>query len=310
MSTKPALLLAGLLTLVGCTTKTEKEAVSSAEPEAKVAATVAFTEGPTVDANGIVYFSEMRGSRILKYTPGKAPSTFRENSNGSNGLIFDSQWRLVACESNPPRVTRTDLKTGQIEVLADSYEGKPFVGPNDVTFDGKGRLYFTDLPGAAVYRIDPDGKLSRILSTPSIERPNGIVISPDDRTLYHVEANQVQGGARMIRAYDLAADGTVNNMRVFHNFYPGRSADGLSIDAEGNVYAAAGLNRPRGTSETLDTRPGIHVFSPQGKLLRYYPIYEDTISNCAFGGPDLKTLYVTAGKTLFEIHTEVTGTRR
>ena len=252
----------------------------------------------------------MRSARILKYTPGKGVSTFRENSNGSNGLVFDSQWRLVACESTPPRVTRTDLQTGQVEVLAEGWEGKPFAGPNDVTFDGKGRLYFTDLPGGAIYRIDPDGKLSRILSAPAIKRPNGIIISPDDRTLYHVESNQAQDGARMIRAYDLAADGTVSKMRVFHNFYPGRSADGLCIDSEGNVYAAAGLNQPRGTSETLDTPAGIHVFSPQGQPLHYYPIHEDTITNCAFGGPDLKTLYVTAGKTLFEIQTDVVGTRR
>jgi gluconolactonase len=114
----------------------------------------------------------------------------------------------------------------------------------------------------------------------------------------------------MIGAWDLAEDGSVSNMRVFYNFYPGRSADGLAIDVEGNVYAAAGLNRRRGTSETLDTRPGIHVISPQGRLLRYYPIWEDTVTNCAFGGPDLRTLYVTAGKTLFAIRTEVAGTRR
>lgn len=310
MRVKTGLLLATLLAIGGCSGPGKREAAPVLDAKVKVAATVAFTEGPTVDAEGNVYFSEMRSLRILIYTPGKDLSTFRENSHGSNGLVFDGQWRLVACESNPPRVTRTDLKTGQVEILADSYEGKPFVGPNDVTFDSKGRLYFTDLPGGAIYRIDVDGKLSRILSAPAIERPNGIVISPDDRILYHVEANQSQGGARMIRAYDLAEGGTVSNMRVFHDFYPGRSADGLSIDSEGNVYAAAGLNRSRGTSETLDTRPGIHVFSPQGKSLRYYPIYEDTVSNCAFGGPDLKTLYVTAGKTLFEIHTEVAGTRR
>ena len=305
-----ALLPAALLAIGGCSSPGERETAPALDAQVKVAATVAFTEGPTVDAGGNVYFSEMQNPRILIYAPGKGLSTFRENSHGSNGLVFDSSWRLVACESNPPRVTRTDLKTGQVEILADSYEGKPFVGPNDVTFDGKGRLYFTDLPGRAIYRIDADGKLSRILSAPAIERPNGIVISPDDRILYHVEANQSLGGARMIRAYDLAEDGTVRNMRVFNNFYPGRSADGLSIDSEGYVYAAAGLNRPRGTSETLDTRPGIHVLSPQGKSLRYYPIYEDTVTNCAFGGPDLKTLYVTAGKTLFEIHTEVAGTRR
>jgi gluconolactonase len=278
--------------------------------ETKIAATVAFTEGPTVDREGNVYFSEIWGARILRFVPGKEVSVYREKSNRSNGLIFDDQWRLVACEAEPPRVTRTDLSTGEIEVLADSYDGKPFVAPNDITFDGEGRLYFTDLPGGAIYRIDPDGKLARILAAPAIERPNGIVISPDDRTLYHVEANQGKGGARMIRAFDLAPDGSVHNMRVHYNFYPGRSADGISIDSAGNIYAAAGLNRTRGTSETLDTRPGIHVISPQGKLLRYYPILEDLVTNCAFGGPDMKTLYVTAGKTLFEIRVEIPGTRR
>jgi len=278
--------------------------------EAKAVATVAFTEGPTVDAEGSVYFSEIFSGRILRFTPGEGVSVFRERSNRSNGLIFDAEWRLVACEAELPRVTRTDMTTGVTEVLADSYEAKPLVAPNDVTMDGAGRLYFTDLPGGAVYRIDPDGRLSRLLFTPAIQRPNGIVISPDDRVLYLVEANQEEGGARMIRAYDLAKDGSVSNMRVHYNFYPGRSADGLAIDTEGNIYAAAGLNKRRGTSETLDTRPGIHVISPQGRLLHYYPILEDTVTNCAFGGSDMKTLYVTAGKTLFEIRTDIPGTRR
>ena len=114
----------------------------------------------------------------------------------------------------------------------------------------------------------------------------------------------------MIRAYDLAANGSVARMRVFHNFYPGRSADGLCIDTKGNLYAAAGLNRRRGTSETLDTRPGIHVFSPDGQLAQYIPVPEDTITNCAFGGADMRTLYVTAGKTLFQWRVETPGTRR
>jgi gluconolactonase len=179
-----------------------------------------------------------------------------------------------------------------------------------VVLDNRARIYFTDLPGGAVYRIDTDGRLSRILAAPDIQRPNGIMISPDDRTLYLVEANQAKDGARMIRAYDLQADGSVRNMRVFHNFYPGRSADGICIDTQGNLYAAAGLNRTRGTSETLDTKAGIHVFSPAGKLLRHIPVIEDTLTNCAFGGPDMKTLYVTAGKTLFEFRVDVAGTRR
>ena len=114
----------------------------------------------------------------------------------------------------------------------------------------------------------------------------------------------------MIRAYDLQPDGTPRNMRVFHNFYPGRSADGMCIDVKGNLYAAAGLNRPRGTSETLDTKSGVHVFAPDGKLLRFIPIPEDLITNCAFGGPDNKTLYVTAGKTLFRIQNDIPGMAR
>ena len=127
---------------------------------------------------------------------------------------------------------------------------------------------------------------------------------------YLVESNGAKDGARMIRAYDLQPDGTPVNMRVFYNFYPGRSADGMTIDTEGNIYAAAGLHRTRGTSETLDTKPGIHVISPKGQLLEYIPIPEDTVTNCAFGGPDMKTLYVTAGKTLFRVRTKIAGTRR
>lgn len=267
---------------------------------------ITFTEGPTVYKDGTVYFTDLFSNRILKYTPENGVAVFRKESNRANGMVFDSQWRLVACETG--RVTRTDMETGAIEVLA---EGEQYKQPNDVTFDTRGRLYFTDPEGKAVYRIDPDGSISKILSAPDVQLPNGLVVSPDDKTLYLVESNMLaENGARMIRAYDLSENGTVSNMRVFHNFFPGRSADGISIDSQGNVYAAAGLNRTRGTGETLDTKPGIHVFSPEGKLLKYYYIYEDTVTNCAFGGPDMKTLYVTAGKTLFSIRVDIEGTRR
>jgi gluconolactonase len=209
-----------------------------------------------------------------------------------------------------PQVTRTDLRTGKIEVLADNYQGKPLVGPNDVTIDGQGRLYFTDLTGGAVYRLDGPGQLTRILSTPEIQRPNGIQISPDDKTLYLIEANQARDGARMIRAFDLRPDGTVTNMRVHYNFYPGRSGDGMSIDSQGNLHVSAGMNQLRGTSETLDNKAGVYVISPAGKLLKFTPIAEDFITNNAFGGPDMKTLYVTAGKMLYKLRTEVAGLPR
>lgn len=301
-------------------------APSAGSRSVEAVAIVAFTEGPTVDAEGTVYFTDIANSRIMKLSPDGELSTFRQPSNRANGLIFDSEWRLLACEGGqggeeaPPRVTRTNIETGEIEVIADEYEGEPLRQPNDLTIDGRGRIYFTDRPildpGSpqigvhGVYRVDPDGTIERILTEPEIERPNGIVISPDDRTLYLIETRTDEGRARMIRAYDLSEEGTVSNMRVFHDFYPGRSGDGMTVDSEGNLYVAAGLHTLRGTSETLDTKCGVHVFSPDGQLKEFIPIPEDTITNCAFGGPDLKTLYVTAGKTLFKVRTDITGTRR
>jgi gluconolactonase len=293
-----------------------------AAQQAEVAATVAFTEGPTADRDGNVYFSDLMNHRIYRLEHDSVLVIYRERSNGANGLLIDGAGRLVACEGAQfgqagvvssrakPRVTRTDLKSGAIEVLADSSRSTPLQGPNDVTTDSKGRLYFTDLIGAAVYRIDAPGRVVRILAAPKIQRPNGIQVSPDDRTLYLVESNREKGGARLIRAYDLRPNGTVGNMRVFYTFSPGRSADGLSIDRQGNLYASAGLNQPRGTSETLDTKAGVHVISPGGKLLRIIPVPEDLVTNNAFGGPDMKTLYITAGKTLYKARTEIAGLPR
>lgn len=292
-----------------------------AQTQAEVVTTIAFTEGPTVDRDGNVYFTDLVFQRIMKLSVAGVLTVFREQSNNANGLLIDPQGRLIACEgaeSNrmgviqrfKPQYTRTDPRTGKVEVLADQYEGKPFVGPNDVTIDGKGRLYVTDLAGGAVYRIDGPGQIARILASPDVQRPNGIQVSPDDRTLYLVEANGAAGGRRAIWAYDLSPAGTVSRGRVHYNFYPGRSADGMSIDTEGNLYASAGMNTLRGTSETLDTKTGVYVISPHGKLVKFIPVPEDFITNNAFGGPDMKTLYVTAGKGLYQIRTEVAGLPR
>lgn len=293
----------------------------TAQTQVQVAAMTSFLEGPASDRAGNVYFSDIVNQRILKLSATGQLSVFRENSNVANGLLVDPQGRLVACEGadferpgiklrGMPRITRTNLETGAVEVLADSYAGKPLVGPNDVTIDGKGRLYFTELYGASVYRIDAPGKLVRILEAPAVRSPNGIQISPDDRTLYLVESGRGATDRREIRAFDLLPDGSVGNPRTLYNFFPGRSADGMSIDVEGNLYASAGINELRGTSETLDTKTGVYVISPVGRLVRFIPISEDLISNNGFGGPDMKTLFITAGKTLFKVRTEVAGLPR
>ena len=289
--------------------------------DVEIAAYIASLEGPTADQDGNVYFADRPSERIMMLSPEGVLSTYREPSNATNGLVVDSQNRLIACEGAPwvrdwvevtgtPRITRTDLETGETEILIDSYRGMPLTGPNDVTIDGRGRIYFTEPGARAVYRIDEPGQIERILGPEDIQRPNGIQISPDDSILYLVEANRQEGGARMIRAYDLQSDGTVLNMRIHYDFYPGRSADGMSIDTEGNLYAAAGLNRLRGSSETLDTKSGVHVIAPDGELLRIILIPEDTVTNTTFGGPDMRTLYVTAGKTLYTTRTEIPGLPR
>ena len=223
------------------------------------------------------------------------------------------------------------MKTGKITVLADNYDGKKLAAPNDLTLDGKGRVYFTSRTGAppkiaptAVYRIDTDGTLTRLLVDPTqvdqkdaagkksngpttTDMPNGIVTSPDNKRLYLIEAHPDADHLRNIRAFDLKPDGSLANERVHINFYPGRSGDGMCIDAEENLYVAAGLHKTRKTSETLDTKPGIHVISPAGKLVAYVETPEDTITNCTFGGEDLRTLYVTCGTVIVSIRTKIPG---
>jgi gluconolactonase len=285
--------------------------------EATVEDTEVFTEGPAVDGQGIVHFTNVPVSKILRWDPAKKRlSVFRESSKKTNGLLFDPQGNLLACEGEAGRITRTDMKTGRIEVVADKYNGHPFAAPNDLALDGKGRIYFTSRPGTndpekgnpnAVYRVDPDGKVTQLLKSPDVHMPNGIVTSPDDRTLYLIEAHPEAEHNRNILAFDLAADGSISNRRVLIDFYPGRSGDGMCIDREGNLYVAAGLHKTRNTSETLDTRPGVHVVSPAGKLLAFRETPEDTITNCTFGGDDLRTLYVTCGRFLVSLRTEISG---
>lgn len=276
-----------------------------------------FTEGPAVDRAGNVYFTNVPVEKILKWDPKKKKlSVFREKSNKTNGLLFDPKGNLLCCEGGAGRVTRTDMKTGKITVLAKEFNGFPFASPNDIALDKHGHIYFTSRPGTedptkgnvnAVYRIDKDGSVAQILAWPKVHMPNGIVTSPDDKTLYVIEAHPDADRNRNIMAYDLDSKGNVSNARVHVNFYPGRSGDGMCIDAEGNLYVAAGLHKERGTSETLDTKPGIHVISPKGKLIGYRETPVDTITNCSFGGKDLKTLYVACGKYLVSLRTEVPG---
>lgn len=299
--------------------------IRSSGAKLETAASMAFTEGPAYHADGVVYFSESVTDRIMKFVPSRqgdntdmAAETFRQPSGLANGLAFDQQGRLLACEGagrgGNRRVTRTEMD-GRVTVLADSYMGKRFNSPNDLDIDTQGRIYFTDprygdrsdmeMDKEGVYRIDPSGKLVRLID--DLERPNGIGVSPDQNTLYVVDNNPILHGSRKIYAFNLEPDGSVGKRRVIYDFGASRGGDGMCLDSLGNLYIAAGLNTPAPPAEGGPAKGGIYVISPLGKQIDFIAIPEDAVTNCTFGDPDLKTLYITAGKTLFRIRLSVRG---
>ncbi|MCZ6673271.1 MAG: SMP-30/gluconolactonase/LRE family protein [Verrucomicrobia bacterium] len=293
--------------------------------KATVAAWVAFTEGPAVDANGTVYFSDMVNNRILKLTSDGTLSVFREPSGRTNGQTFDLEGRLLHCEGaeygpdGGRRITRTNLQSGEYEILTETFEGLRYNAPNDICVDGLGRIYFTDpcyweasrkemeMTVEGVYRIDLDGSVTRILKQPAIQRPNGIAVTQNAKKLYLIDSCPVPGGNRKVWDFDLDADGNPENPTVLWDFAPGRGGDGMRLDMEGNIYVAAGIKNPRHANETDEVPPGIYVFTPGGEVSGRIPIPEDAITNLSFGGDDGKTLYVTAGKTLFKTRADIPG---
>jgi gluconolactonase len=244
---------------------------------------------------------------------------------GTNGLLFDAQGRLLACEPKLRRVTRTELD-GTIAVLADKYQGKRFNEPNDLTVDSRGRAYFSDpcygrrdrleirdeqgRTVEGVYRIDPDGKISRVIGH-EVERANGVLVSADDRYLYVADNNNNNlGGARKLWRFDLRQDGTIvpASRKLIYDWGTGRGPDGVKQDSQGRLYVAAGLNKPSLPFEPdPEKKGGIYVLSPEGQLLAFLAVPRDEVTNCAFGGDDLRTLYITAGGTLFSIRTATSG---
>lgn len=244
---------------------------------------------------------------------------------GTNGLLFDRRGRLLLCQPKFRRVARQE-RNGTLTVLAERYGGVRFNQPNDLALDSRNRLYFTDPcygdrriiemvddagnPVEGVYRIDPGGTVTRII-THEVDRPNGIVITPDDRYLFVADNNNdTVGGARKLWRFDLRADGTVDfaSRTLIHDWGRTRGPDGMKFDAAGRLFVAAGLNRQNPPFETQErSTAGVYVFSPGGNLQEFIPIPRDECTNCAFGGEDLRTLFVTAGGTLWSVRVETPG---
>ena len=293
-----------------------------------VATSLAFTEGPAAARDGSVYFS---GVGVIGIARGELAadgerSVFRQPSHRTNGQTFDAQGRLLHCEGaefglgGGRRITRSDLSTGQYDVLTQRFggsSGERYNSPNDICVDGRERIYFTDpcygdrsimeMDIEGVYRIDPDGSVNRIVAQPDIERPNGLAVTQDSSRLYVIDSCPTTGGARKVWALDLDDRGEASGQRLVFDFAPGRGGDGMRLDMEGNLYVAAGILSPRGLHETAEVPPGIYMITPEGRLQGRIPIYEDLITNLAFGGSDGRTLYITAGKSVYTTRVGVAG---
>lgn len=263
------------------------------------------------------------GNMMRRDRDGKL-SVYRKQA-GSNGLLFDRQGRLVICEPVRRRVSRLEAD-GELTVLAERFDGKRFNQPNDLTIDSKDRIYFSDpcygdrssleqvdadgQTVEGVYRIDPDGRVTRIIAREA-DRPNGLVVTPDDKFLYVADNNNNNvGGARKLWRFELKADGSIDagSRKLVYDWKTTRGPDGVKLDAQGRLFVAAGINKPNLPYETAEKpTAGVYVFSSEGDLLGMIPIPRDETTNCAFGGEDLKTLFVTAGGTLWSVRVTTPG---
>lgn len=257
-----------------------------------------FTEGPLWHPDGFYYFVDVRASVLYRLTPGRAPEVVRDKTGGGNGTTFDLEGRLVQCEGDNRRVTRM-AADGRLEVLMERFEGKRLNRPNDVVCKSDGSLWFTDpglrvplaereLPYAAVYRIAPDGTTSLVAD---FEYPNGLAFSPDERRLYVANTRWTQ----YIHVLELDAAGTVVRRRIFADMSSDETVgvpDGMKVDVEGRVYCTG----PGGT----------WVFAPDGTRLGIIRTPE-VPANLAFGGPDLRTLFLTARTSVYTLRVKVPG---
>lgn len=276
-----------------------------------------WSEGPVWDrANGRLLFSDIPKNTVFAWEGGSTidvflmpsgytgPSDDYSREPGSNGLAFDADGRLILCQHGDRRIARL-LPDGAFETVADRWEGKRLNSPNDLAVAADGAIYFTDPPYGlprksreelsetgfcGVYRVDPAGEVT--LLTKELNRPNGIAFSPDGSTLYVADSDPQD---KKWVAFDVRADGTLGPMRTF--FAPGKGegkggCDGLKVAADGTLFA---------------TGPGgVWVFTPEGEPLGKV-VTGERIANCAFGGPDGSTLYMTSDMHLARIATRVVG---
>lgn len=263
----------------------------------KLAGGFQFTEGPSADSKGNVYFTDQPNDRIMKWSITGELSTFMQPSGRSNGLAFDKADDLWSCADEKNEIWKISPDK-KVEKVPSLYQGKALNGPNDLWIHPTGAIYFTDpfykrawwdhqnMPQEiqAVYRMSPDHKTITRL-TEDLLQPNGIVGTPDGRKLFvaDIKANKTW-------SYTINNDGSLSDKKLFCEL----GSDGMTIDSKGNIYL---------------TGKGVTIFDKTGKKLGNIEIPESWTANVCFGDKDLKSLFITASKGLYRIRTKVKGTR-
>lgn len=256
----------------------------------RIARGFVFVEGPAVDADGALYFTDIPNNRIHRWTPDDGVTTFREDTGGANGLRFDHEGALIACEMGNRRVAVLDPQGGD-RVLAERYEGQRFNSPNDLWIDPQGGIYFSDprygpdddleMDGHHVYYLSPD-RLTVLRVADDLERPNGIIGSPDGTRLYIAD----HGGGRTY-VYTPGPDGTLGGKRLF----VAQGSDGMAMDERGNVYL---------------TGEDVTIHDPDGNVIGSIAVPEAP-ANLTFGGPQRETLFITARTSVYAVKMTVSG---
>lgn len=276
----------------------EKSPIAPDAKLEKLAGGFDFTEGPSVDADGNVYFTDQPKDRIMKWSTEGKLSVFMEPCGRANGLCFDKDGRLWACADEKNELWRIDVKTKEKTIVVKNFGGKLLNGPNDVWVDDKGGAYFTDpyykrpywkrgpkeQKTEGVYYVSPDGKVT--LVDGEYGQSNGLVGTADGKTLFVADI-----GRNKTFAYDIQSDGSLKNRRLFCEL----GSDGMTIDEKGNVYL---------------TGKGVIIFDKSGKKLTTIDVPEPWTANVCFGGKDMKTLFITASKGLYAMKMHVKGASR
>ena len=276
------------------------------------------TEGPVWDGQTLL-FSHIPANRILRYDPKTGDITeYFTGTQRTNGLCFDSQGNLYGCQSAGRRIVRFERDGTTITSLPHQLDGERHNNPNDLAVDKQGRIWFTDpfngsagdqeLDHMSVLRLDPQpgGGWTLNRATHDVSRPNGILISRDQKTLYVAQSDYTPGQPRQLRAYPINDDGSLGPFKTLHTFgidHQGvqRGVDGMTLDADGNIVVCAGW-------EQSGPGPMIYVFAPSGRILETHPMRVDRPTNCCFGDADMRTLYVTTGGGhLLRARTDRTG---